>query len=253
MADHSVLSPSAAARWLRCPGSVGMPQQPRRDTRYTTEGTLAHFFCQELLTAAGGVSAPVSDDERRAMAALEPEFDTAEMRRHAAAYRDYVMHRVRALAAARGTAGLWVELRLSMDEWAPGCFGTSDAVIAAPGELHVIDYKYGTGHRVEPYLNPQLMLYALGALSHLGDDYDARRVVMTIVQPRLDHIDSATMSTDELLAWGESEVRPAAAEALLPRGEATRTPGVWCRWCPAIGCGAIGMSDSRFRHSLNDF
>lgn len=252
MADHSRLSPSAASRWLRCPGSVGMRQQPARDTRYTTEGTLAHFYCQELLIAAGGVSAPVSDDERRQMAALEAEFDTAEMRRHAARYRDYVTHRRRVLSADRGEARLWVELRLSMDEWAPGCFGTSDAVIAAPGVIEIVDYKYGIGHRVEPYRNPQLMLYALGALAHLGDDYDAERVVMTIVQPRLDHLDSAAMSAADLLDWGERTVRPAATEALRPDGGQLQ-PGDWCRWCPAIGCGAIGMTERRFRQIFDDF
>ncbi|SUU80676.1 Protein of uncharacterised function (DUF2800) [Alloiococcus otitis] len=56
---------------------------------------------------------------------------------------------------------------------------------------------------MDAYQNPQLMLYALGAYEKFDFVYDFETITMTIVQPRLDHLDSFTVATDELLYWAE--------------------------------------------------
>lgn len=63
-----------------------------------------------------------------------------------------------------------------------------DLVIVADDVLQVIDFKYGKGVTVSAEHNPQMMLYALGALNLYGYLYDIKTVKTAIVQPRLDNI-----------------------------------------------------------------
>lgn len=53
----------------------------------------------------------------------------------------------------------------------------------------------------------------------------------TVVQPRLDHVDSETVILKELLLWGEEEVKPRAIMAM--EGSDYFVAGDWCRFCPA--------------------
>ena len=78
-----------------------------------------------------------------------------------------------------------VEHRLDYSEYVPEGFGTGDLIIVADGVLEIIDFKGGRGVRVEADHNPQLMLYALGALLEFDPLYDIHTVRMSIVQPRL--------------------------------------------------------------------
>ena len=53
----------------------------------------------------------------------------------------------------------------------------------------------------------------------------------TVVQPRLDHVDSEVVILKELLLWGEEEVAPRAIMAM--EGSDYFVAGDWCRFCPA--------------------
>lgn len=85
--------------------------------------------------------------------------------------------------------------------------------------------------RVEAERNSQLMLYGLGALLEFEALYDIRNVRMTIVQPRLNNISTYETTTDELIRWAQTEVRPKALLAYEGRGEFCA--GEWCRFCRA--------------------
>lgn len=63
-------------------------------------------------------------------------------------------------------------------------FGTGDCLIIANKTLYIIDLKYGRGVLVDAEDNPQMMLYALGALNIFDALYDIEEVEMTIFQPR---------------------------------------------------------------------
>ncbi len=79
-----------------------------------------------------------------------------------------------------------------------------------------------------------MRLYALGALSAYSYLYDISEVCMTIIQPRLDSISDETMTAEDLLAWGDTVVRPAAKLAFEGRGYFC--PGEkQCRWCRVKG------------------
>ena len=110
----------------------------------------------------------------------------------------------------------------------PKGFGTGDCVLVSDEYIEVIDLKYGKGVPVSAVGNTQMRLYALGALAEYGAFYDARKVRMTIVQPRLDSVTTDEMTRDELLAWGK-EIKPIAIKAY--KGEGAKCAGDWCRFC----------------------
>ena len=59
MPKHATLSPSAAVRWINCPGSVGISAQlpPAPSSTYADEGTLAHLFAEhKVLLAADEIT-----------------------------------------------------------------------------------------------------------------------------------------------------------------------------------------------------
>lgn len=122
------------------------------------------------------------------------------------------------------------EQRVDFSKYVPGGFGTSDVIIIREGRLHIIDLKYGKGVEVSAEDNPQLMLYALGAICALEMIYDIDEVVMTIYQPRLGNVSSALTTRKELEAWGEDIVRPGAKLALSKN--APMEAGEWCQFCP---------------------
>ena len=122
-----------------------------------------------------------------------------------------------------------IEQRLDFSHVVPGGFGTGDCVIIAEPKLQIIDLKYGQGVLVEAERNPQLMLYALGALRTFGDLYDIETVAVTIYQPRRGNVDTWETSVADLLAWAETEVKPKAE--LAAAGEGEFCPGSWCQFC----------------------
>ena len=48
---HAILSPSAAARWLKCPASVAMTaSMPEETSPYALEGSIAHAVAESVVT-----------------------------------------------------------------------------------------------------------------------------------------------------------------------------------------------------------
>ena len=225
-----------------CPASVQLSEKYRReetDSIFAREGTAAHALAELHGRLAFGY---ISEDEFEAGAVRwEEEFgdvfgpptnsDREEMFEHA---RDYVRV-VQNLASRYRHSSVHFEERLATG--VPQSWGTSDAVIVSPLAVHIVDFKYGKGVRVEAAGNPQLRLYAAGALDTYGDLLgDTEIVALTVHQPRLDHTDTEELSPDELRAWREEVVIPAAKLALGPIEKAPFGPSeTACRWCPLAG------------------
>jgi hypothetical protein len=124
---------------------------------------------------------------------------------------------------------LLIEQRLSFEEYAPGGFGTADAVIVPSngGWAKIVDLKTGRG-RVSAG-TPQLMIYALALVQRLALSMELHGVHVMIWQNGT--IDSYTWTIDELLQAGEV-VRAAAKAALDPTTKPV--PGdKQCQWCKA--------------------
>ncbi len=127
---------------------------------------------------------------------------------------------------------LYVEIKVSLASIDAAMFGTSDVVIVSPKHqtIIVLDNKFGAGVRVYACDNPQLILYAIGALDMFGLLGSFNRVVFGVLQPRLEHHDVAELSTEDVAHWRDKLFRGA---------QATHKPnpplhaGEWCKFCPA--------------------
>ena len=123
------------------------------------------------------------------------------------------------------------EQQVHFSDWVPEGFGTADALVLQDTTLYVIDLKYGKGVPVSAFENTQGILYALGAMADYEYLHDIEKVVIVIVQPRMDIISEWVIDKAELLKWGEWLSQ--RAEAALA-DNAPRVPGEkQCQFCKA--------------------
>nr|WP_072514024.1 DUF2800 domain-containing protein [Ndongobacter massiliensis] len=226
--QHAKLSASGAHRWLACPGSVKL-EECFEDTgsQYAAEGTLAHAVGElklkkHFVKGVGPVTFRKEMEKFRENPLWKEEIDR---------YTDEYFDRVKATALSyRAAPFVAIEERVDFSRWVPEGFGTADCILIFDDELTVLDLKYGKGVPVSPVENPQLMLYALGAYDAYHAFYNINRVNLHIVQPRIDNFDSWSLTTEDLLAFGE-KVKPIAKEAFA--GSDKLKEGDHCRFCKA--------------------
>lgn len=228
MPDHAILSASSSHRWLNCTPSARLELEfENTGSEAAREGTAAHALCEYKLKRAlrRRAKRPVSD------------YDCDEMEEHTDAYVDFVMEQYETIRQNCPDPVLLIEQHLDFSSYVPDGFGTGDCVIIGDGVLHIIDFKYGKGVLVEAEHNPQMMLYALGALGIYDSLYDIREVYMSIFQPRRENVSTWTISAEDLHAWADNELKPKAEMAF--RGEGEYCPGEWCTFCrAAVRCRA---------------
>ena len=247
---HAILGPSAATRWLNCtPSARFEQQQPDDESIYAAEGTLAHAIAALVLDARAG-SKIKHADFLAAMDSIERDVDQfykentdlsgsfQEMYEYAEIWAGYICEL---------GGDILVEKEYNLDQFAPEGtplsliplgFGTSDAVNLTKKVIYSSDLKYGQNVPVSATDNPQLKLYAVGALSEaLKRGYKPETVVITIYQPRAGGWSTWSIPVKDLLAWAKDEVAPKAALAIAGQGEFK--VGDWCKFCKARAvCGA---------------
>ena len=226
---HALLSASGASRWMGCPPSARLEENFKDSTSdFAAEGTLAHEWAEAKLRLRLSI---ISVDEYREVlkSVRMHRLHTEEMEEHVEKYVDFVWAEYQAIKESGGV--LLIEQKLDLTEYIPDGFGTGDATIVADKKLRIIDLKYGKGVRVDADDNAQLKLYGLGAYLENELSYDIKSVVLTIVQPRLNHISEFEISVKDLLDWAENEVKPKAKLAYA--GEGKKTAGSHCKWCKA--------------------
>lgn len=233
--QHARLSPSAAGRWLTCPGSVALCEAaPKRSSDAADEGTACHTLLYRALTkgaslARGGETVRV--DRGKGVA---PRYRMVKVTEEMAGWvrevwawvRDYYM-------AAPEPAELLSETRAQVgrvfgrpdDVW-----GTIDVLVSSPAELLVLDAKFGYDP-VEVTDNPQLLLYAFGAMEEFC--WVHGQVRLAIHQPQAGGPHEQVLSAAELesrrpgLAAGiERALTPGAPLVVSDRG---------CKYCNAAG------------------
>ena len=242
MADHAVLSASGSHRWLNCTPSARLELEfENTGSEAAREGTAAHALCEHKLKRALHMRSrrPVSD------------YDSDEMEECTDAYAEFVMEQYEAAKQVCEDPVVLIEQRLDFSCYVPDGFGTGDCLIISDDRLHIIDFKYGMGVLVEAEDNPQMKLYALGALAVYDALYDIREVSMTIFQPRRENVSTWTVSVEDLKAWAENELKPRAKMAY--DGEGEYLPGEWCTFCrAAVRCRAraeekLKLAQTEFR------
>ncbi len=242
MADHAVLSASGSHRWLNCTPSARLELEfENTGSEAAREGTAAHALCEHKLKRALHMRSrrPASD------------YDSDEMEECTDAYVDFVMEQYEAAKQVCEDPVILIEQRLDFSCYVPDGFGTGDCLIISDDRLHIIDFKYGMGVLVEAEGNPQMKLYALGALAVYDALYDIREVSMTIFQPRRENVSTWTIPVEALKAWAENELKPRAKMAY--DGEGEYLPGEWCTFCrAAVRCRAraeekLKLAQTEFR------
>jgi hypothetical protein len=200
---------------------------PESTSDYAEEGRLAHTIAElKLRKRFVEPIGPRKFTNQIKKFKEQPLFDP-EMLKLTEDYLDYVSGIAMSYDIPPHVA---VEKRLNYSDYAPDGFGTGDCIIIGGNTLHVIDFKYGKGVPVVAENNPQIMLYALGALTEYSILFNIESVKMTIFQPRLSNVAESEMSADALLAWGKS-IQPTAEKAFRGLGEFK--PGDHCRFCRA--------------------
>ena len=226
---HAILSPSAAHRWLHCtPAPRVEAEFPETTSEYAEEGRLAHSVCELAAKKKFTVMNNRTYNSRLKKLKADPKWND-EMLSTAATYVEHLTEHAMRFEHAPYVA---LEVQVDITDYAPEAFGTCDCVMIGGDELIITDYKHGKGVPVSAQDNPQMLLYALGALKLYRPIYGdmIRRVSTYIDQPRLGSYDGASMTVEELLTWGES-IKPKAAAAFMGTGEFA--PGEWCRFCRA--------------------
>lgn len=221
---HALLSASSSDRWLHCPPSARLCEAyADKGSDYAAEGTDAHVLCEYKLRKALGMEA---EDPTENLSWFNQEMDDC-----ATGYAAFILELVEAAKETCADPVVLIEQRLDYSKYVKSGFGTGDCVLISDGTLHIVDFKYGRGVQVDAEDNPQMKLYALGALEIFDCLYEIKTVSMTIYQPRRANISTFTLSRQELVDWAETVLAPTAELAYA--GDGDYHCGEWCQFCKA--------------------
>ena len=231
MSSHALLSPSSAYRWLNCTPAPRLEAKlPNKSSVYAEEGTLAHNVCEIIAKKYFKKIQPT--EYQQAIEELKTNsFWNDEMLSTAETYVEHLAERAMSFEYEPYVT---FEVRIDLADYAPESFGRCDCVMFGESTLIITDYKHGKGVPVSAKENPQMMLYALGALKLYQPIFGkaVKKIEMCIDQPRLNSYEIWSCSIEELLTWGKS-IKSKAQAAYA--GEGDFHAGEWCRFCKANG------------------
>lgn len=250
---HAILGASSSHRWIECPGSIGLSVGVENEqSEFAREGSAAHEVAENCLV--NGVDAEFYEGELIEGYDKDEEFDALYVDDNMASAVQVYLDIVRKEYDDAVEMWTWnnadpdlepellIEARFDLNHVYPGMFGTNDAIVYNPRskKLTVFDYKHGQGIAVEVERNPQLMYYALGALTG-KHNRPVDEIELVIVQPRCMHkggpIRRWSTTADDLLEFRGELI--AAAKA-TEKKDAIFKAGDWCKFCPAAAVGRCG-------------
>ena len=182
MSKHSILSPSSANRWLKCPASIktdGAVFQAENEA--ANVGTYRHSLCE---TAArqmiwlGKVNLKGMEIEAGGIKRKPTQYEIDIATRWAEYITNESYHSVEIEKRVNFT------LKDPITGKTETFFGTADAIVKTmDGTLRIIDFKSGQWYVSQH--SPQLKLYAIGAIQTLDKELlkDVKIVSLEIYQP----------------------------------------------------------------------
>lgn len=214
------LRPSGSAIWTNCPAAprfaLNCEDEPESDA--AREGTAAAWVAETVLNGNA-----IFAEDLKGETHSNGWLITPDMCEHVQGYID--------LMRARG-GDIRAERFVRLNETIGGTLDCSATVMG--DTLYVDDLKYGYGI-VEPYKNPQLIIYGSARLAELlSDGVPITKVQLGIYQPRAFHDDGIyrtwSVSVSELKAH-TSVIEIAGQYCQSPTAPAI--PGEWCKHCVA--------------------
>lgn len=238
---HARLSPSASGRWLSCPASIRLSEYApvsNKPSKYAEEGTAVHKLIEDSIK---NHDYPTNFIGKTVLDVVI----TDKMADNAAFFVDYF--RAIAKDADIAESEMWVDLTFLGVEGLDG--GTADAVIIKDDILYIMDYKNGSGVKVDSKMNTQLMCYSVGLLNKYPEIHN---IHMVIIQPNVSReINDWEIHDTELIFWRDYYLIPRANlchdinAPCIPSEKA-------CKFCPACGiCKAHYYNVSRV--AISDF
>jgi hypothetical protein len=228
---HATLAPSRAHRWLVCPGSQYVGDDP--PTEWAALGTQKHAVLECVLSRSivGGALVIAGDTLQTEagpyvvpLEVLEQCHEIKEFieQFHSTDHGGFVIE-----TETRVEIGshLWPNMPVGY------CAGTVDAVAYGYEELLVLDAKFGFVH-VEARGNPQLYLYALGLLAEIP--FPIKRVTVCIAQPDYEGtvvFREHRITVEELMEWAFQQQH--VVEEIQRGSRRLHAEDKACQWCPA--------------------
>lgn len=220
LVHHRQFAASAAHRWRHCYASaLPLPRHRRRESGTSAkEGTACHLLLAWVLSHLAEGKRPEMPDYIE----IEGEmFECTDEMQHTVSDMRHIW---------RKADETWSERRVTpFPSFADECGGTADIITwtESSATLAITDLKFGRTP-VAAKDNPQLLIYALGAIRETGKKPE--QIILRIWQPRSPGppVDEWAYTADEL------------KQALYPLLEALtgaksdpnrRTVGEWCKWC----------------------
>jgi hypothetical protein len=270
---HMGASPSGAERWMSCTASLAATRAfletltPNQQAQLATggvaarQGTTAHAAAEAEALVVVGKQSPEEAEATLLELAIMPDTDGEAYDDTMAEYIAEYLDLLKGYVEDRGADHVMIEQSVEAvvelmtvdadgDPEVHAIRGSGDVIVLPTPEepdLVVGDLKYGEGIDVDVEENPQVRIYALGALDLLADEEGnlvtpVETVTYHIIQPRLGGIKTWTESVDDLLDWRDEVLSPALTEALGGRkaGAKFSPSDVACQWCLARGsCPAL--------------
>lgn len=224
MAAHSrLVGGSTAARLLVCPASFqeGLKAPPGGTSSYAETGTamheaIAYWLTHPELPDLTGMTFNdhvLTEDDVETL--LVPAWDA-------------LVDLQEAYGGGFKLAGLEVQVQFP---GVPGSFGTCDVIMQSATHTLIVDFKFGYGVAVaikypDGKPNSQLLYYACGARSYIGNRTLAVSIIQPTFEPHLGH----TVVTPKQLDDFEQAVYHAVGQALSDNPPRARTEA--CRFAP---------------------
>lgn len=244
---HAIASPSSAQKWLTCSNSLAAELgQSDTSSGAADLGTDKHELMAECLKFKSPASAFIGAKMGKGNTVDEAFAKDVQN----------VVDNVRARIANYENLGARVEMDLEQDvpidhiTGEEGATGRADVILRiywpqGHADLDVIDAKFGWSE-VEANSNPQLMMYADGAIEKFSLTDEFRSVTLIIEQParQSESIEAEPIAAAAVIDWAETVASPAAAKALMIRKlaeegqramkmEDFKVSEKGCQWCKA--------------------
>ena len=228
---HALLGASSAHRWLNCPGSARLTENmPDSTSPYAEAGHLAHEIAELKARNYFIETLPKRSFNAKLKKLKESEHYDKSMDGATDEYLEHLKARAMSYPTAPTVA---LEVQVDFSDIVPAGFGTADCIMIGSGRLDVVDYKNGAGVLVEAEGNPQMMLYAWGAVRYFRPIFgnSIETIHMSIVQPNAGGIREWEIGVDEFVNWLVYTAKPRAK--LAWDGVQEFHSGDWCQFCKA--------------------